>query len=155
MLMLSTEENWISEKDMRERISPIFYGTVKDRRIIFDTETFKRRFDERLRQLEGKKITLSLTRYTKRRSLNQNNYYWGAIIPMIADQVGMLDEDVHDALRMMFLKDHSKKLPTIKSTAELSKGEFVEYLIDIENWATSFLEIEKWPDPEEWEIANI
>ena len=140
---------------MRERVSPIFYGVVKDGKIVLDTPVMRRRFEDRLRQLNDKKIQLSLTKYTKRRSLNQNNYYWGAIIPMIADQVGMLDEDVHDALRMMFLKDHTKKLETIKSTAELSMGEFAEYLIDIQNWATSFLEIENWPNPEEWEIRNI
>ena len=140
---------------MRERISPVFYGEIKNGKIVLDTETLKRRFQERLIKFEGKKITLSINRYTKRRSINQNNYYWGAIIPLIADQVGMVDEDVHDALRLMFLKDHSRKLETIKSTVELSKGEFAEYLIDIQNWATSFLEIEKWPDPEEWVDKNF
>ncbi len=140
---------------MSDKISPIFYGAVKDGRIVLDTETMKTRFQDRLRNLEGKKIQLSVNRYTKRRSLNQNNYYWGAIIPMIAEQVGMLDEEVHEALRLMFLKDNTKRLGTIKSTSELSKGEFAEYLIDIQNWAIPFLGIEKWPDPEEWEIANI
>ena len=74
---------------------------------------------------------------------------------MIGDQVGMTDEDTHEALRLKFLKDKTHKLETVRSTAELTKGEFAEYLIDIQNWAIPFLGIEKWPDPEEWEIRNI
>lgn len=140
---------------MSEKISPVFYGVVRAGKIVLDTEVLKKRFMDRLRALEGKKVELIVKKYTKRRSLNQNNYYWGAIIPMIADYTGMIDEEVHEAMRLMFLKDKSKKLETVKSTSELSKGEFAEYLVDIQNWAIPFFNIEKWPDPEEWTIINL
>lgn len=140
---------------MREKINPVFFGEVKGGRISLDTEQMKKRFKDRLFQLEGKKIQLTLNRRTKKRSLKQNSYYWGAIVPMIAEEVGMLEEEVHDALRLMFLKDRTGKLETIRSTTQLTTGQFVEYLFDIQVWASSFLNIEKWPDPNEWELKRV
>lgn len=140
---------------MSKKVNPVFAGVVKNGKIVLDSGVLRKRFEDRLRLLEGKKIELVINKYSKKRSLNQNDFYWGAIIPMIADQVGMLNEEVHEALRMMFLKDNSKKIETIKSTSELTKGEFVEYLMNIEIWAAEFLKIENWPDPEQYEINKI
>lgn len=140
---------------MSERVNPVFFGTVKNEKIVLESESSKRRFKERLHQLEGKNVRLSISKRFNKRSIKQNSFYWGAIIPLIADEAGMLDEEVHEALRWMFLKDSSKKIPTVKSTAELTKGEFAEYIFHIQVWGSSFLGIEKWPSPEEWEIAGI
>lgn len=135
---------------MSERISPIFFGTVQNGKIVLDNESSKKRFRDRLILLEGKQIQLLVNKRYNKRSVKQNDFYWGAIIPLIADQVGMLDEEVHNALRWKFLSDNTKTLPTAKSTTELSKGEFVDYILHIQVWASEFLGIEQWPDPEAW-----
>ena len=82
----------------------------------------------------GYKIDIQTIRHT--RSLNQNKYYWGVIIKMLGDEFGYIAEEMHDALRMRFLQVHTNKLPTIKSTTELSTKEMEEYLSKIRQWAS-------------------
>ena len=86
------------------------------------------------KDLLGYKINIQSIRHT--RSLNQNKYYWGVIIKMLGDEFGYIAEEMHDALRMRFLQVHTNKLPTIKSTTELSTKEMEEYLSKIRQWAS-------------------
>lgn len=135
---------------MSERINPIFFGTIRNGKIVLENESSRKRWHDRLQHLEGNQIQLSVNKKYNKRSVKQNDFYWGAIIPLIGDQVGMLDEEVHNALRWKFLGDNTKALPTARSTTELSKGEFVDYILQIQIWASEFLGIEQWPDPESW-----
>jgi len=139
---------------MKTQVSQIFRGEVKNSKIVLETEGAKRRFESLMKGFEGQKIELSIEKQRRRRSLEQNNFYWGCIIPLIAEQVGMLDDETHRALALKFLKDNSKPLEIVRSTSELSKSEFVEYIFDIQVWASSFLGIENWPDPEEWKMGT-
>ena len=138
-----------------KKINPLFSGKIENGKIVLDTPALRRRFQMRLIQLEGKKIHLSVNPRNKRRSLNQNNYYWGAILPMIANQTGMIEEEIHSALSLMFLKDESKLLPVITSTASLDKNDFSEYLEKVHDWCISFLNITDWPNPEDYELRGI
>ena len=63
----------------------------------------------------------------------------------------------------MFTEEEKEAAIEVLNSASYTMGEkcrtfereFAEYLVDIQNWAIQFLEIEKWPDPEEWEIQNL
>ena len=80
---------------------------------------------------EGKRVTVSVKRETKKRSNNQNRYYWGVVIALLSDAAGYTPDEMHDALRMEFLrinKGSNPKLPTIRSTTELSTAEMERYL---------------------------
>ncbi len=140
---------------MSNKINPIFLGEVKNGKIVLDTEAIRERWRIRLYLLEGNKVELTVQKRRSKRSKKQNNYYWGAVLPLIADQVGMLDEEVHDALRVKFLTIHGDKLDTVRSTATLSTGEFVEYIMNIEMWAQEFLGIERFPDPDEYDPVRM
>jgi predicted HD phosphohydrolase len=95
-----------------------------------------------------KDICISVQRKRKKRSLSQNAYYFGVVIPMckkILEEYGndCDDEEVHS-----FLKEHVGKLTgsivdakgrkaITKSSATLSTTEFENYLMRITVWAAT------------------
>ena len=67
------------------------------------------------------------------RSLNQNSYYWGIVLPIIADYTGNTPDELHNIFKRMFLppkitmyRNKAIKMPS--STTDLSTGGFVEYI---------------------------
>lgn len=103
---------------------------------------------------EGKEVELTVERKKKRRSNNQNAYYHGVVVPMIAQAMGEDScEDVHNYLKAEFnwkyivIGDEEKKFP--QSTAKLSTAEFSEYVAKIQRWASEFLSLYV-PDPNEY-----
>ena len=95
-------------------------------------------FKAELERLEGKDIEVTVKKAFKKRSLSQNNYYWGVVIPMI--QQGLKEywgevvntDDTHNMLKVHFsstIKVSSKgsvvRIPT--GTSDLSTEEFNQY----------------------------
>jgi hypothetical protein len=76
----------------------------------------------------------------KKRSNDQNEYYWGVVLKLIADQTGHTDEEVHEHLKWRFLRKHGR-LETVKSTTKLSTIEFEEYLSKVRQFASGELNI--------------
>lgn len=140
---------------MSDKITPIFFGEIRNGKIVLEREEEKDRWNSRLYRLEGSKVEIIIKKRRKKRSSKQNSYYWAIVIPIIADQVGMTDEETHDALKWKFLKVHHDKLETVKETKNLSTGEFVEYIMEIERWAQEFLGIERFPDPDEYDPVQM
>ena len=109
---------------------------------------------------------VTITKYKKSRSLNQNNFYHGCVVPAVKD--GLVDmgfdkylmdnETVHEFLKSKFLKQdvgvESGEFITItKSTAKLSTTEFIDYIAEIQAWSSTFLNI-YIPDPGEQSELN-
>jgi len=91
------------------------------------------KFTETYKKLEGKSGFLCIQEVFKQRSLEQNKYYWGVVIPTSAEYHGYTHEEMHEAFKFKFLRDlqGSLDLPKIRSTTELSTVEFVEYVEQI------------------------
>jgi len=98
-------------------------------------------------RLDGRQVTLTITKRVPRRSLPQNSYLWGIVYKVIADYSGYSQEEVHDSMRSMFLTDRSGDMPIIKSTTELSTEEFAAYVESIQRWAAEFAQL-YIPDPQ-------
>jgi RNA-binding protein YhbY len=97
----------------------------------------------------------------KKRSLQQNAYYHGVVVPMVKEglrEAGYnevrTNEDAHEILKHLFLK---KKITSEKSgeeitiagsTAKLKTVEFNQFLEDIWQWAATYLNI-SIPEPNE------
>ena len=66
----------------------------------------------------------------------QNRYYWGQVVAIPARESGYLDDEMHSAFKMMFLKksEDRTKPPTVKSTATLTTQEFSEYVEKCRQW---------------------
>ena len=88
----------------------------------------------------------------KKRSLNQNAYYWSCVVPMVKD--GLIDagydeiktdEQAHDIMKHLFLKKQvvSKKdgnvIEIAGSTSKLTSLEFSNYLEEVYKWSSEYL----------------
>ncbi len=116
-------------------------------------------FDDLIRSLAGKKVTVRVALYQKKRSNRENRYYWGCVIPLVTqffrDAGNMVDgDDTHDFLKLRVGKlaqnivtPDGEVVKTLGSTAKLSTVEFEAYMLRIRAWAAEYgLQI---PEPNE------
>ena len=114
-------------------------------------------FLEHIRTLAGQDIDITVRKATNR-SNQQNRYYWGGVIPVVAEglrQMGirMTAEQTHDLLKYRFLKiefvtDDGEVLQSMGRSKDLDTAEFNQYIEDIKQWAGEYLHIEI-PEPNE------
>lgn len=103
-----------------------------------------------IKSLNGKLIKITIEEKKKNRSLSQNNYYWGVVIPAIKimfDEYGnnISNEQVHEFLKLEVgnLRD-TITLPNgdvtviTGSSAGLKTLEFESYLTKIRAWAAEW-----------------
>ncbi len=107
-------------------MTPVFKATLRAGKIlIIDRPAFDR-------YLAGRKdgnYEVIVRRERVQRSLNQNSYYWGVVIPLLVQWSGYEDEEVHDALKQRFLTEHREGgLDHVRSTSQLTTTEFTEYI---------------------------
>ena len=111
---------------------------------------------------EGKDIIISIDKAKKSRSNQQNSYYWGVCIPLI--QSGLKEatgeyfgsDNIHyDILLKMFApqyefvnKNTGQILSKQISSSEMNTTQFCEYIMEIQKWASEFLNIDI-PNPNE------
>ena len=124
------------------------FGTVKQGKFIADDPcAFKLSFCI----LEDKPVTVTVAKTSKKRSSNQNRYYWGVVAKLVAEATGYTTDEAHDALRWQFLKKVADGMPdTVKSTKELTTAEFEDYMTEIRQWASVALSC-YIPEPNEVE----
>ena len=119
----------------------------------------RKQFDEDLNLFIDKEVVLSLENKKRKRSLHQNNFYWGVVIPIVKQ--GLIDvgyrvtiDDTHDYIKTNFIKKElvnentGEILPSIGSTTELTTTEFMDLIAEIQQWAAEYLNVEI-PDPNE------
>lgn len=86
----------------------------------------------------GETVTLYVSSRRPKRSVQQNRYYWGVYLPLIAKETGEGDLDaLHKLFAGKFLSEGIKTVlgspvRMVKSSATLSKAEFSEYIMNIE-----------------------
>ena len=125
-------------------------------------------FDDFLKQFAGKSVKVTVEKWKKQRSLNQNNYYWGCVLSCVID--GMVGVGyprsvlstilVHDFLKAKFVNKEvvneqtGEVISMIGSTSELSTTNMIDYIDDIKIWASEFLGI-YIPEPMEQSTLNF
>lgn len=106
------------------KFEPSFATTIQTGKLeIVD----KQKFLLYIKSLRDGSYYLKLSKKELNRSNAQNSYYWGVIIPLLSEHFGYFKDEMHEALKLKFLIDDSRELPTIKSTSMLSTAEFCEY----------------------------
>ncbi|MBU0959480.1 MAG: hypothetical protein KKB31_06045 [Nanoarchaeota archaeon] len=122
----------------------IFYGTIaKNELDLIEPD----KYNLLIQSLNGCEIELTIDKRKKDRSNQQNRYYHAVVVKMIAEDLGYTKDEAHIALKMLFLLKDGK-VPTVRSTTDLTTVEFEEYLRKIKRWASMFLNI-YIPDPNE------
>lgn len=92
---------------------------------------------------DGEKVTLEVHNMRPKRSDQQNRYYWGVYLPLIAEKSGeeQRSKKYIDILHRRFAgeflgqgiyESYGKKVRLTKSTTELSVSDFCKYIMDIE-----------------------
>ncbi len=109
-------------------MTPIFKGVSAHAKVLFADPV---RFSAHLRSMEGAEVEVIVRKPRKSRSDQQNRYYWGVVVAILADHCGYdKPEEMHDALRIKFLTIHQDgPLPTVRSTTDLSTVEFEHYML--------------------------
>jgi hypothetical protein len=118
---------------------------------------FKRNRNEILKaikQFEGKTIMLKLSILSKKRSLEQNSYYWGVIIPItknaISESWGEVwnTEKTHEFLKSKFLfyekvnQETSEIIKVPKSTTENTTTEQEVYYFEIREFLKEWFNVD-------------
>ena len=92
----------------------------------------------------GTHVDIIIRKHKSKRSDEQNAYYWGVVVAVLADHFGYDPEDMHEELKLMFNPIESKIIPGRKiggSTAKMSTVEFFSdessYVERICRWAAS------------------
>ncbi len=102
-------------------------------------------------------VVITIERKKPSRTVNQNAYYHGVVVKLIADETGQDAESVHEFLKrecnaacVTFTNKRSgEEYETWvgQSTAALNVNEFYDYVERCRAWAGTFLGLEL-PDPE-------
>lgn len=109
--------------------APLFVFKAENGKPSF-AELSEIRFREHLKSHEGKTYEIYLRE--SKRSLSQNAYYW-VYLEIIEQETGNIASNLHELFRRTllppkFITVMGKELKVPRSTTELSKAEFAEYL---------------------------
>lgn len=130
-------------------IVPILKGNVSGGKIKFDDE-------EKLRMhlasfMDEARIEVVIRKARSKRTIKQNNYYFGVVLKIIAEESGNWDEkgytthDLHDYFKAKFLQKRieifGKTYTVIRSTTDLNTKEFTEYIRQIKMFVASEYDI--------------
>ena len=88
-----------------------FNGNVTNGRFIPDDRS---RFSMVFVQHEGKRVTLTVARQRKSRTIPQNSYLHGVVIKMLADHLGYELEEMKGIIKWLFKVKHTSALSTVQ-----------------------------------------
>ena len=116
----------------------LFHGEVKQGKFVPDMpEVFLDSFIAH----EGRRVTVSVSRYRKPRTIKQNNALHGIAIKMLSDHLGYEMEEMKGIIKWVF---------KVKHTSELSTVEENELYARIQRWSAQEFNL-IIPDPNEAE----
>lgn len=117
----------------------------------------KRQMQAALGRMRDGEVLITIARHHATRSLQQNRWYWGVIVELLAEHTGYTPDEIHEVLKAKFLP---KKIALADgngeiqgeyviggTTTRLNKLEFGEYCEAIRRWAAEELAV-VIPDPE-------
>lgn len=134
---------------------------IADIRIENGTLKFKQRSTvlSDIAQMRDGEYVMTIERKRRKRSLMQNSYYWGVVVPLVKE--GLLDvgyrmttEAVHEFLKGQFAiievvnERTGEVLKSIGSTSEMTTSKMMDYFAEITQWAAEYLNVQI-PQPNE------
>ena len=123
--------------------TPIFDGNIVDGKLkmSMNERMAMKRWCDTFRT--GTQVDVTVKKHRKDRTSDQNRYYWGVVIPILADYFGHDNpEDMHAELKELFNPVESKIRPGVMiggTTTKMSTVEFMaaedSYIERIARWA--------------------
>jgi hypothetical protein len=121
-----------------------------------------------IKSFNDKDVVITFSKPKKSRSNNQNNFYWGVVLPLI--QKGLLDatgelrsyDNIHYKILLPLFaptneivnKDTGECIVEHLTSSDLTTTQFCEYILEIQKWAAEFLGIDI-PSPNEENLINF
>ena len=128
---------------------------LADCRIVNGELQLKKRstFTSDCRKLRDGDYVLTIERQGKKRSLNQNGFYWGVVVPLVKEgmnDVGyrMTTESTHEFLKGNFNiveivnEKNGEILKCVGSTTQMTTSQMGEYFDKIIQWAAEYLNVQ-------------
>ena len=115
---------------------------------------------------ENKQVVIKIEKFKKKRSTQQNRFYYGIVIPIVQNclkEAGhiMTNESTHDLIKLKFLKETlfvnettGEVIERIKSTTELSTSQFMDLITEINNFTFEYFGV-SLPSPNEDLTLNL
>ncbi len=88
-------------------------------------------FREHVQRLSGQRVEVVVRPHRKKRSQRANRYYWGVVIPLLAEEFGYDRQDMHEVMAMHLLRIEDcpvTGVPRRKRTPNCDSKEFAEYV---------------------------
>jgi hypothetical protein len=127
-------------------MTPIFQGTITAGKLIFDSPVDVL---AHLQSLEGKRVEVTVERQKRKRTNQQNRWYWGVVLQLISEHTGEDPENLHEALKAHFAPKHVVGNIVVPSASRyLDTMDFSTYCEKVRRWAAEELHI-SIPDPEQ------
>lgn len=104
-----------------------------------------------LRNIEGKRVIVSLREHKRKRSNNQNRYYWGVVIPLVLEMFtdagnDTTAEEVHEFLKeyvggstfvRLLVTPDLKRRSVVRSSTTLTTDEWESFMEMVRAWAAT------------------
>lgn len=125
------------------------YGIIKDKKVHYTRakeflalvyQTFK----------DGDRFRVTFEKLYKKKSNEQNRYLWGAVYPILLDEIRqqgneMSVEELHLLCKYQFLEKRSicnkntgETIEIMPTTATLSTSQMIDYIESIRQWSSDF-----------------
>ena len=104
-----------------------------------------------IKRFEGKRVEIKIRKIKSTRSSQQNRLWW-SYITIVAKEIGMGKDELHEIAKFKFLKKQVVDESTgevfeyVGSTAKLNKTEFTEIIEAFRRWVAELFNI-VLPDP--------
>lgn len=90
------------------------------------------RWHATLSRLRDKRVEVTIGRERKIRSLSANRYYWGWIMPILAEYTGYSAQDLHEALKARILGCNETPFgPVPRGTSTLDETQFSDFVMHV------------------------
>jgi hypothetical protein len=139
--------------------SSVVNGNLKrNRQLIIDA----------LKNFEGKNIQITIEKATKKRSNQQNRFYYGVCLPLL--QKGLHDatgevRDINSIHYQIVLPLLSPKREIVNTqtgeiitehltSSQMTTSEFMDFIVNIQKWSAEFLQVDI-PNPNEQTTLNF
>ncbi len=82
----------------------------------------------------GSHVDIVIRKHRDKRTDDQNRYYWGVVVKILADHFGYESDEMHEELKLMFNPIQSKIDPSRKIGGSTTKMSTVEFYCDQDSY---------------------
>jgi hypothetical protein len=121
-----------------KKFYPIFKAKAWKGNLVFEKKDDLRQY---LYGIDEKRVDVVIKKEVKHRSRQEEKYYHGVIVGMVAEAMSIENQQAHEFLKSLFLRVEEKtpsgfRMERILSTVELSDASYREYWGKCQRWAS-------------------